>query len=92
MRSLAEFTPAAAASSSLDTVGMSCSANAYRTRRYTGRRAIVASGMPWLPVAALPAAALPVAALPVAALSFAALPIAALPFADTARRDMRRRS
>src|SRR5215469_9716965 len=46
LRSLAELTPAAVASSSLDTDAMPRSASAYRARRYIGRRAIVASGMP----------------------------------------------
>src|SRR6478672_13227993 len=46
LRSLAEFTPAAAASSSDETVVMSRSARAPRARRYTGSRATVASGMP----------------------------------------------
>src|SRR5262249_53409225 len=46
LRSLAELTPAAAASSSLDTDATSRSASAYKARRYSGRRAMVASGMP----------------------------------------------
>ena len=46
MRSLAELTPAAAASSSLATVLMPRSARPYSARRYTGSRATVASGIP----------------------------------------------
>ncbi|GAA4854072.1 hypothetical protein GCM10023235_34280 [Kitasatospora terrestris] len=46
MRSLAEFTPAAAASSSEETVGTERSDRAVSARRYSGSRATVASGMP----------------------------------------------
>src|SRR5579871_1570430 len=46
LRSLAELTPAAAASSSLATVLMPRSARPYSARRYTGSRATVASGIP----------------------------------------------
>jgi hypothetical protein len=44
LRSLAEFTPLTAASSSLDTVSVPCSASSPSMRRYTARRATVASG------------------------------------------------
>ncbi|GHH80006.1 hypothetical protein GCM10018781_59290 [Kitasatospora indigofera] len=46
MRSFAEFTPAAAASSSEETVGTERSESAVNARRYSGRRATVASGIP----------------------------------------------
>ncbi|GAA3815390.1 hypothetical protein GCM10022242_16860 [Nocardioides panacisoli] len=45
MRSLALLTPAATARSSLEQVRIPDSARAVRARRYTGRRATVASGM-----------------------------------------------
>ena len=45
MRSLALFTPAATASSSLEQVVVPFSDSVTRARRYTGRRATVASGM-----------------------------------------------
>src|SRR5215212_663028 len=44
LRSLAELTPQTAASSSLDTVSVPCSASSPSRRRYTARRATVASG------------------------------------------------
>src|ERR1700722_9497719 len=46
LRSLAELTPAARASSSLATVETPRSASMYSARRYTGSLATVASGMP----------------------------------------------
>src|SRR5690349_13517678 len=45
LRSLAEFTPQAAASSSLETVSVLCSASSPSMRRYTASLATVASGI-----------------------------------------------
>ncbi|GLX21172.1 hypothetical protein Slala02_13640 [Streptomyces lavendulae subsp. lavendulae] len=51
MRSFAELTPAAAASSSEDTMGTDRSESAVSARKYSGSRATVASGIPRLRVA-----------------------------------------
>ncbi|BBC35639.1 hypothetical protein SGFS_069330 [Streptomyces graminofaciens] len=51
MRSFAELTPAAAASSSDETVGTERSDNPVSARRYNGSLATVASGIPRLRVA-----------------------------------------